>query len=163
MMKKKKKICAEKLNFGLLPKYIARLGSWAWRWARLLGVQALGARGARRQTCVGARARAQVGVGARGALAGARSAGGRAERWRARGALAGARSAGGRAERWRARGRAAGRAGAWAAATPGARGGARGAHAGAREAAGWATWERPGCAAGPGWVFGAPNSVFGLV
>ena len=24
---KKKKICAEKLNFGLLPKYIARLGS----------------------------------------------------------------------------------------------------------------------------------------
>ena len=42
-----KKICAEKLNFGLLPKYIARLGSWAGRWARLLGVQALGARGAR--------------------------------------------------------------------------------------------------------------------
>ena len=33
-----KKIFAEKLNFGLLPKYIARLGSWARRWARLLGV-----------------------------------------------------------------------------------------------------------------------------
>ena len=30
------------MNFGLLPKYIARLGSWAGRWARLLGVQALG-------------------------------------------------------------------------------------------------------------------------
>ena len=33
----KKKICAEKLNFGLLPKYIARLGSWpgrvGWPWA----------------------------------------------------------------------------------------------------------------------------------
>ena len=39
-----KKFCAEKLNFGLLPKYIARLGSWAGRWARLLGVQALGRR-----------------------------------------------------------------------------------------------------------------------
>ena len=38
----KKKFCAEKLNFGLLPKYIARLGSWAGRWARQLGVQALG-------------------------------------------------------------------------------------------------------------------------
>ena len=24
-----KNFCAEKLNFGLLPKYIARLGSWA--------------------------------------------------------------------------------------------------------------------------------------
>ena len=39
----KKNFCAEKLNFGLLPKYIARLGSWA----RLLGVQALGRRWAR--------------------------------------------------------------------------------------------------------------------
>ena len=70
-----KNLCAEKLNFGLLPKYIARLGSWAGRWARLLGVQELGrrwARGARRRTCVGARARAQVGAGARRALAGAR-------------------------------------------------------------------------------------------
>ena len=32
-----KNFCAEKLNFGLLPKYIARLGSWprraGWPWA----------------------------------------------------------------------------------------------------------------------------------
>ena len=53
-----KNFCANKLNFGLLPKYIARLGSWAGRWARLLGVQALGAGGARRRACVGALARA---------------------------------------------------------------------------------------------------------
>ena len=31
----KTNFCAEKLNFGLLPKYIARLGSWVGRWARL--------------------------------------------------------------------------------------------------------------------------------
>ena len=60
-----KKFCAEKLNFGLLPKYIARLGSWAGRWARLLGVQALGARGVRSRACVGARERAQADAGAR--------------------------------------------------------------------------------------------------
>ena len=40
--------------------------------------------------------------------------------------------------------------------------GARQAQAGARGAAGWAAWARPG-RAGPGWVFGAPDSVFGLV
>ena len=44
-----------------------------------------------------------------------------------------------------------------------ARGGARQAQAGARGAAGWAAWALPGRAAGPGWVFGAPDSVFGLV
>ena len=125
----KKNFVQKKLNFGLLPKYIARLGSWVGCWARLLGVQALGRRWARRRTCVGARARAQVGVGER-------------KRWgarqgeRARVGLAGAR---------------------------GARGGERQAQAGARGAAGWAAWARPGRVAGPGWVFGAPDSVFGLV
>ena len=95
-----KKFCAEKLNFGLLPKYIAMLGSWAGRWARLLGMQALGARGARRRTCVGARARAQVGAGARGA--------------RARGKASGRSGVGGSDARGGARG-ARGRAGsAWA-------------------------------------------------
>ena len=70
-----KKFCAEKLNFGLLPKYIARLDSWAGRWARLLGRAGAGARGVRaaggRWVSAG-RARRQVrahaaGAGARGA------------------------------------------------------------------------------------------------
>ena len=44
-----KKFCAKKLNFGLLPKCIARLGScagcWAcWRWARRHGAGGMGAR-----------------------------------------------------------------------------------------------------------------------
>ena len=39
-----KKFCAEKLNFGLLPKYIVRLGSWAWARGLALGC-ALGALG----------------------------------------------------------------------------------------------------------------------
>ena len=52
---KKKFLCIKKLNFGLLPKYIARLGNWAGRWARLLGVQALGRRWARAE-CAGGRA-----------------------------------------------------------------------------------------------------------
>ena len=122
------------MNFGLLPKYIARLGNWAGRWARLLGVQTLGRRWAR-----------------------AERAGGRAwERGRGR------RGALGRAERWRASGRASGRAGVGGSDARGTRGRA-GAQAGAHGAAGWAAWARPGRAAGPGWVFGAPDSVFGLV
>ena len=54
----------KKLNFGLLPKYIARLGSWAGRWARLLGVQALGRRWASAQAGVRGRAGEGAGVGA---------------------------------------------------------------------------------------------------
>ena len=62
-------------------------------------MQALGARGACRRTCVGARARAQVGLGARRRW-GARSAGGRAgvgfsDPRGARQAQAGARGAAG--------------------------------------------------------------------
>ena len=107
----KKKICAEKLNFGLLPKYIARLGSWA----RLLGVQALGARRARRRACVGARARAQVVAGrwASGRAAGARAAGGRWAGARQQRAGRAGRAGNGRQARGQAR---RGRAGArgWA-------------------------------------------------
>ena len=112
----KKNFCAEKLNFGLLPKYIERLGSWAGRWARLLGVQALGARGALRRACVGARARAQVGAGALGHA-------GRS--WQAGGRRAGAgkcADTGGRGARDRRRlGRRAGRARQGAAAGASAR------------------------------------------
>ena len=91
--------CAEKLNFGLLPKYIARLGSWAGSWARLLG---------RRW--------------ARAERAGGRAwARGRGRRW-ALGLAGHAWQAGGR----RTLGRRAGRARQGAAAGPGARG-ARGA------------------------------------
>ena len=58
-----KNFCAEKLNFGLLPKYIARLGSWARRWARLLGAAAgAGAPGA------GLAGRWARGLGARAGL-----------------------------------------------------------------------------------------------
>ena len=95
----KRNFWAEKLNFGLLPKYIARLGSWAGRWARLLGVQALGARGARRRACMGARARAQVGAGALGHAGRAWQAGGRragAGRCADMGGRAGGRGARGR-------------------------------------------------------------------
>ena len=150
-----KNFCAEKLNFGLLPKYIARLGSWAGR------------AGAGRARSAQADVRGSAGEGAGG-------------RWCAQ-ALG--RAGAGRAECWRARGRAAGRAGvrAWAAATrwerggasgrvpgrAGARRGARG-HTGARgrrrqgragRPAGWPvrTWV---CSTGPGWGFVHPDSVF---
>ena len=80
---------------------------------------------------MGARARAQVGAGALGALAGARQG-----------------------ERVRGRGRQR---------RAGGRGGSRQGQAGARRPVGWAAWALPGRAAGPSWVFGAPDSVFGLV
>ena len=93
-MKKKvnyneKKFCAEKIDFWATAQVYCKARQLGW--ARLLGVQALGARGARRQACVGARARTQVGAGARRRQgrkgAGARVAGGRQARgrWQARG------------------------------------------------------------------------------
>ena len=109
----KKKFCAEKLNFGLLPKYIARLGSWAGRWARLLGVQALGARGVRGRAGEGA----GVGTGRWQQRAG-----------RAGGSSARARSAGGRASR-RRHGRARARAGSGTAGREGAQAAGRQARA----------------------------------
>ena len=97
----KKKFCAEKLNFGLLPKYIARLGSWAGRWARLLGVQALGRRWARAGGRALARRRGRAGgrrarAGARGARQARGARGRRARRAGGRGAGTGRGARGGR-------------------------------------------------------------------
>ena len=83
------------MNFGLLPKYIARLGSWAGRWVR-------------RQGCVGAEARMAGGRQARGRWQ-ARGHGRTGRRaWRARQAdyARGALAAGRGGRRGRARGRA---------------------------------------------------------
>ena len=140
MMKNEKKISEQKKIFdGLLP--ICGLGR-RWR-AR----SALGARGARRWACVGARERAQVSAGAR-------------RRWGARGAL-GRRVAGARA--WRA-GRAGGMgAGALGSTGAGARGaGARGrADGGARGACGAGPAGRQARGLGAGRAAWAPGLALG--
>ena len=160
---KKKKFCAKNLNFGLLPKYIARLGSWAGRWARLLGVQALGRLWARAE-CAGARAWVR-GRGRRcgcWALAGARGV----RRRQQRAGCVGGSSALARSSGWRSSGRrrgrarartgscTAGRAGAQAAgrqarSRQGTAGvGARGARPWRGLGAGRAAWAGRGCALG---------------
>ena len=135
----KKKFCAEKLNFGLLPKYIARLGSWACRrwagagcaWSAQAGVRACSGEGAGGSWALGERARCRRA--------------GRAGRARGRRTL-GRRT--GRVVR-------AGRAGNWLQARGQARRGW--AHGGAGHG-------RPGRGLGAGWVAGwASLASFGAL